>query len=70
MVPEEKHLAWRGVQGRLLEERLCFAEGLVGLTSHSRGEWHSRQRGSKQKDKMRSSMARCVIERSSARLEW
>lgn len=52
-------------------KRLCFAEGLVGLTSHSRGEWHPRQRReSKQKDKMRVSMARCVTEDSRARLEW
>lgn len=54
----------------LLEERLCFAEGLVGLTSHLRGKWYSRQRESKQKYKMQISMARCVIEGSSAKFEW
>lgn len=68
--PEEKHLAWLGVQRKLLEERFCFAERLVGLTSHSIGEWLSRQRESKQKDKIRVSMARCVTEGSIVRLEW
>lgn len=69
MAPEEKHLAWPRVQGRVLEERLCFAKGLVVLTSCSRGDWHSRQRESKQKEKMQISMAGCVTEGSSAKLE-
>lgn len=38
MAPEEKHLAWLGVQRKLLEQRLCFAERLVGLIAPARGE--------------------------------
>lgn len=41
---------------RFLEERLVCAEGLVGLTVFSRGDWHSRRRDSQQKDKMQISM--------------
>lgn len=37
MVPEEKHLAWPGVQDWFPEERLHCAEGIVGLTSCSEG---------------------------------